>query len=115
MDHRAKRRYEKQARIIAALAHPTRVAIADLLRDEELCVQDIADRVGAQRPNVSQHLSVMLRGGLVQTRKDGLLVFYSLRTPCILGFLDCACRVLEDGVREDAELLEDARPRGATR
>lgn len=91
--------------MIAGLAHPIRVAIADLLKDGEVCVCEIAERVGAERSNVSRHLAVMLKAGVVQTRKEGLQVFYSLRTPCILNFLSCATRTLEHNLKEEAKAL----------
>jgi ArsR family transcriptional regulator len=94
-----------QAGVIAALAHPIRVAIVELLKDGEVCVCKIAERVGAERSNVSRHLAVMLKAGVLQTRKEGLQVFYSLRTPCILNFLNCATRALRQNVQEEAKAL----------
>ncbi len=102
---RSKKRYERQAEVVGALAHPVRIAIADLLKDGEQCVCDIADRVSAERSNVSRHLSVMLKAGVVRTRKDGVMVFYELRTPCILNFLACASDVLRHNLQEDVETL----------
>ena len=105
IDARTKRLYAKQAEVVQALAHPIRIAIADLLRKGERCVQDIAGHVGAERSNVSRHLAVMLKAGVVQTRKQGLLVYYSLRTPCILSFLGCASQVLKHNLSEDTRVL----------
>lgn len=59
IDARTKRLHAKQAEVVQALAHPIRVAIADLLRKGERCVQDIAGHVGAQRPNVSRRAAVI--------------------------------------------------------
>lgn len=101
-------RYEMQARVISALAHPIRVAVADLLKDGEVCVCEIAERIGAERSNTSRHLAIMLKAGVVKTRKDGLQVFYSLRTPCILNFLSCATRTLEQNLKQQAKALSAA-------
>ena len=98
-------RYEMQAQIISALAHPIRVAIADLLKDGEVCVCEIAERIGAERSNTSRHLALMLKAGVVKTRKEGLQVFYSLRTPCILNFLSCATRTLEQNLKAQTRAL----------
>ncbi len=105
MDRGARKRYELQARIIQALAHPIRVAITDLLRDGEVCVCDIADKIGAERSNVSRHLAIMHRAGIVRARKEGLQVFYSLRTPCVLSFLSCATTTLEHNLKEDSTAM----------
>ncbi|HUG99832.1 MAG TPA: metalloregulator ArsR/SmtB family transcription factor [Gammaproteobacteria bacterium] len=102
------RRYELQAEVVHGVAHPIRLAIVDLLRDGDVCVCDIATAVGAGRSNVSRHLAVMARSGIVSTRKDGLKVFYRLRTPCITDFMACATRTLEHDLEERARVLADA-------
>jgi DNA-binding transcriptional ArsR family regulator len=81
------------------------VAIVDLLRDGEVCVCDIAERIGAERSNTSRHLAVMQKAGVLKTRKEGLQVFYSLQTPCILNFLDCATRTLKKNIKEQSKAL----------
>jgi DNA-binding transcriptional ArsR family regulator len=99
------RRYEMQAQVITALAHPIRVAIADLLKDGEICVCNIAERIGAERSNTSRHLAIMLNAGVVKTRKDGLQVFYSLRTPCVLNFLTCAMQTIQQTLKEQTKAM----------
>jgi len=98
--------YEIKAEVIRAIAHPIRLAIIDYLSDGEQCVCDIATHVGAERSNVSRHLAVMLKAGVVECRKDGLRVLYSLRTPCVSGFLTCVSNVLREQVRSQNELLK---------
>jgi DNA-binding transcriptional ArsR family regulator len=97
--------YERQADIIKALAHPLRLAVVDFLKTGEKCVCDIAGHIGSERSNVSRHLAVMLKAGVLRCRKDGLMVFYELRTPCILSFLNCATQALKQNVSEEAKLL----------
>jgi ArsR family transcriptional regulator len=104
-EHNPWKRYELQARVIGALAHPIRVAIADLLKDGEVCVCEIAERIGAERSNTSRHLAIMLKAGVLKTRKDGLQVFYSLRTPCVVNFLNCATRTIQQNIREQTKAL----------
>jgi DNA-binding transcriptional ArsR family regulator len=102
------RRYELQAEVIQGLAHPIRLAILDLLRAGEACVCDIATEVGAERSNVSRHLAVMLKGGIVRSRREGLKVYYSLRTPCIVDFMACATRALEHDLQDRARAIAGA-------
>ncbi len=78
---RNKRLYQARAAVMKALGQPVRMEIADVLADGELCVEDISRRVGAERSNVSRHLSVLAAAGIVESRKDGLRVFYSLKVP----------------------------------
>ena len=88
-----------------AAAHPIRLAIIDLLSGGEQCVCDIADHVDAQRSNVSRHLAVLLKAGVVEHRKDGLKMMYSLKTPCILDFMKCVDGVLREQAKDAAALL----------
>ena len=57
-----------------------------LLTEGEKCVCEIADKVDAQQPTVSKHLSVLRDAGILASRKDGLMVYYRVRVPCIQGF-----------------------------
>ena len=96
MDQDTRELYELKAGVLQAIAHPLRLGVLDVLRRGERCVCEIAERVGAKRSNVSRHLAVMLSAGVLSSRKEGLQVFYSLRTPCILDFLKCVARVLRE-------------------
>lgn len=97
--------YEKQAEIAKAIAHPLRIAVIDFLKDGERCVCDIAEHIGSERSNVSRHLAVMVNAGVLSCRKEGLKVFYWLRTPCVVEFLDCATRVLKCQAKEHEQIL----------
>ena len=88
-----------KAELVKAAAHPIRIAVIDCLRDGERCVCEITRHVGAGRPNVSRHLALMTRVGLLDSRKEGLRVYYRLRTPCILDFLGCVDRCLKEQLR----------------
>ncbi|HUW57925.1 MAG TPA: metalloregulator ArsR/SmtB family transcription factor [Planctomycetota bacterium] len=104
MDEETRQLYELKAGVLQAVAHPLRLAILDVLREGERCVCDIAEAVGAKRPNVSRHLALMLSAGILASRKAGLQVFYSLKTPCILESLKCVARVLRQQ-RDHTEAL----------
>ena len=106
MDDDTKKFYELKAEIIQAAAHPIRLAIIEFLADGEQCVCDIVDHVDAQRSNVSRHLSVMLKAGVVNCRKQGLKVMYSLNTPCIVKFLGCVQEVLKERMKNQVQLLK---------
>ncbi len=96
MDEDTRELYELKASVLQAIAHPLRLAVLEVLRKGDQCVCDIAEEVGAKRSNVSRHLAVMLSAGILSSRKEGLQVFYSLRTPCILDSLKCVTRVLRE-------------------
>lgn len=68
------------------LADPTRLTLASLLREgRELCVCDLAWIVGRAQNLVSHHMRVLRRDGLVQARRDGKMVLYSLTEAGELG------------------------------
>ena len=105
MDTNTRQLYELKAEIIQAAAHPIRLAIIEYLVEGEQCVCDIVDYVEAQRSNVSRHLSVMLKAGVVESRKEGLKVMYSLKTPCIVKFLGCVEEALKERMKSQTTLL----------
>ena len=105
MDSETKLIYELKAEIIQAAAHPIRVAIIEYLSQGEQCVSEITEHVSGQRTNVSRHLALLLKAGIVESRKEGLKVIYSLKTPCILKFLTCVESVLSKKMEGNAALL----------
>ena len=48
----------------------------------------------------------MLSSGVVRSHKDGLKVMYSLRTPCVLGFLSCVTDVIREQIHQRNEVLD---------
>jgi ArsR family transcriptional regulator len=88
-------RYAARAKVMKALAHPTRLFIVDQLADGARCVCDLTDLVGADVSTVSRHLSVLREAGILDDDKRGNQVFYSLRVPCVLHWSSCVEGVLE--------------------
>lgn len=84
-----KHRIEERASVIKALAHPSRVLIAEALTNGEQCVCELTALVGADISTVSRHLSIMKVAGWVEVEKRGLNQFYRLRCPCLLEFFKC--------------------------
>ena len=101
--------FVKQAEIAKAVAHPLRIAVVNFLKDGEQCVCDIAEHVGAERSNVSRHLSVMVNAGVLEYRKEGLKVIYRLKCVCILDFFSCITGVLKQQAEENKKLLKALR------
>ncbi len=97
-------RYEARANIIKAMAHPTRLMLVDLLSKREHCVCELTDKVGVEISTISKHLSILKNAGIVSDDKRGLMVFYSLKAPCALNFLDCVEKVLQATAKEHIAL-----------
>lgn len=97
MNTAAQAKYKAQARIIKALAHPTRLFIVDELAQGERCVCELTEMIGVEMPTVSRHLSQLKHAGIVEDEKRGAQVFYRLRVPCVLNFFKCVQAVQENG------------------
>ena len=75
---------ERYAAVGRALADPKRLCVLESLAERELSVSDLSVLVGCQVPNMSQHLAVLRRAGLVTTRRDGSTIYYRLADSRVL-------------------------------
>jgi len=105
-----------KAEIFQALAHPTRIAIVELLREGEMPAGKLIERLGLEQANASQHLSVLRSKQIVVNRKEGNQVFYSLRSPLLIDVLDIMRRYFQAQLAENlATLGEIEKEQGAAR
>lgn len=100
--------------VVAAkgLAHPARLRLVAMLASGELCVCQMTAVLELAPSTVSQHLSVLSRGGLVAERKEGKLVFYRLREEGIAAALRAPllAALADDPVaKADRRLIERLR------
>ena len=86
---------ERYAAVGRALADPKRLCVLESLAIGELSVSDLSTRVGCQVPNMSQHLAVLRRAGLVTSRRDGNTILYRLADGRVLE----AYRLIQDIAR----------------
>jgi len=93
----AQAEYTAKARIIKALAHPTRLFIVEELSRGERCVCELTDMIGVEMPTVSRHLSQLKSVGILEDEKRGSQVFYRLGVPCVLNFFKCVEAVQRNG------------------
>ncbi len=98
-------RYESLARVLKALAHPARLRILEAIEKNERCVCELTDMLGLDQSTVSKHLAALRQAGLVQSRKDGVMTFYSLKICCLGTLLDCIEGVVADHLRQQQEAL----------
>ncbi len=104
MDAKTQARFEARAKVLKALAHPSRLFMVDVLSHGERCVCELTALVGADMSTVSKHLSVLKSAGIVSDGKRGMQVFYKLKMPCVLRFFDCVGEVMARSAEEQAEL-----------
>ena len=90
-------RFEERAKVVKAMAHPSRLMMIDELSRGERCVCDLRDLVGADLSTVSKHLAVLKRAGIVEDERRGKQIYYRLRVPCVINFFHCIESVIEAG------------------
>ncbi|RKX30046.1 MAG: ArsR family transcriptional regulator [Candidatus Zixiibacteriota bacterium] len=106
MDKKKQALFEARAKIIKAMAHPTRLFIVDELSKHEKCVCELTEMIGADTSTVSKHLSILKGAGIVTDEKRGSQVYYQLRAPCVLNFFGCVESVLKTNAKEQMQLLK---------
>ncbi|MFZ5814899.1 MAG: ArsR/SmtB family transcription factor [Bacillota bacterium] len=104
-----RRIYELQARLCQVLASPKRLEILYTLKDSEMTAGDLAKAVDVTMPNLSQHLSLMKQHGLVESRKEGLNMFYRVASDQILDTLASVRRVLAEQLTRQSVLLDQVK------
>ena len=98
--------HEFKAGLFQALAHPTRVAIVEILREGEFSAGAILELLELEQANVSQHLSVLRAKEIVSSRKEGNQVFYSLKHQMLVEVLDIMRQYFMSHLADAAELLQ---------
>ena len=96
--------------LFSALADKTRLRLLNLLRDGEVCVCFFAGTLETNNPKISRHLSYLKRAGLVNARRDGKWMHYSLRKPTdekLVALFDATMKAVEDdpNMKKDRERL----------
>ena len=100
-------RCEARAAIFKALGHPTRLFIMEKLRENPHCVCELTDLIGADTSTVSKHLSILKNTGLVQSRKEGTTVYYSITCSCLVQFMEGAESLLRMKAEADRAAIDD--------
>lgn len=100
MKTEAKNKLIQQAAVIKALSHPTRLLIVNMLSMRDICVCEITKAIGNDISTVSKHLSVLKNAGLVNINRKGNRIFYKLKCPCILEFMNCIAKVSKTAAKE---------------
>ena len=99
--------YQLKAEFFKTLGHPARVRILELLAQREHSVGELQPEVGLEASHLSQQLGVLRRAGIVDARKQGTSVIYSLANPDMIELMAVARKVLTGMLTDQADLLRD--------
>lgn len=107
-DHAAKASlYDALAESAKALANGRRAELIDVLVQGERSVEELAGEISQTVANTSQHLQRLLRSGLVESRRDGTRIYYSLSSPVVLTLWRTMRQAAEEHVAGLQELASD--------
>jgi len=97
--------YAELSRVAKAIESPHRLELIDLLAQGERSVESLAGQAALTIANTSRHLQVLKGARLVETRKDGLRVFYRLADPQVFGVVRAIRELAERRVAEIEQLV----------
>jgi ArsR family transcriptional regulator len=97
--------YQAKAEFFRILGHPVRVRTLELLRDGERTVGDLQGALGLDSSGTSQHLGVLRKHGVLDSRREGTSVYYRIKDPRMLQLLEVARQILTTNLTESQALL----------
>jgi ArsR family transcriptional regulator len=104
-----------KAEFFKALGHPVRIRILEILIGGERSVQDLQQALHLEQPIVSQHLAMLRAKNIVNARKVGTTVWYTVRVPLIGELLAMARRVFDSQLIDSQTMLRELRREGRRR
>lgn len=97
--------YAYHAEMCKVLSHPKRLELINVLRDKEMRVGELSQRLGLTIGNLSQHLAMMRERRMLVSRKEGNVVYYRIANPRLLDAFDLLREILFEQIRQDAVLI----------
>ena len=87
-------------------SHPKRLELINVLREREMRVGDLSEKLGLASANLSQHLAMMKERHILVSRKEGNVVYYRITNPRILEAFDLLRAIMFEQIRQDAALIQ---------
>jgi DNA-binding transcriptional ArsR family regulator len=97
--------YQIKAEFFRVLGHPVRVRILELLRDGERTVGDLQLQLQMDSSGTSQHLGALRKQGVLDSRREGTSVYYSVRDPRIFQLLEVSRQILNTSLSQSQAVL----------
>jgi ArsR family transcriptional regulator len=101
--------YKLHADFCKFMASPKRIEILFLLGEKEMCVDEIASAMEVKVPNISQHLAVMRERGIVNVRREGKKMYYTLTNPKTLQACIIMREAMVEQMEEQFEMIKDIK------
>ena len=88
---------EAVASKLRAISHPMRIAIIDLLaQDSKLSVTEIYEKLKIEQATASHHLNILKNKGVLESKREGKKIFYSLKSVTLTEIVECINRCNEE-------------------
>lgn len=100
---------QMKAELLKALAHPARLAVIELLAGGERCVCELQTEIEIEQSNLSQHLALLRKQGIVDCYKDGVKVIYRICYPQVLLIHSLAGDMAADRLTRDSIAVREAK------
>jgi ArsR family transcriptional regulator len=94
------------AELFKTIGHPVRIKILHLLQGGERCVCEMIEEIDIEQSNFSQHLGILKKQGLLDSRKEGQRVIYWIAYPSVMQLIDAAEQTLSDQIAHSQGLLK---------
>ena len=98
--------YKIHAEMCGVFSNSTRLEILNLLRDKELSVTELIEKIELSQANISQHLSIMKSKGIVVSDRKGKNIYYKLSNPKIIKAFDIIREVLTEKLKENGRIIK---------
>lgn len=94
---------KERAKILKAMSHPMRILIVLALEKEDLCGRDLCKLGTISQSNVSRHIAVLKREGIISDRRTLKRVLYRLESRSVLKMLDPAAEAVRSNIQRKLE------------
>ncbi len=99
--------YQYHAEMCQVLSHPKRLEVINVLREGEMTVTELAQKLGLPIANLSQHLNMMKDRHILSATKRGNMVYYRITNPNLIRCFDMMREMLFEQIRQDAALIQN--------
>jgi len=91
---------------LKAMAQPTRLRILYFLKDGEKCACEIIPRMKEDQSNISRHLTHMKDMGILESRREGVSIYYKIKDKRIFNLLSLVDEMVKAGIKEKVQLIK---------
>ncbi len=99
--------YQAKAELFRTMGHPVRIRVLELLLDRPRPVRELRDETEVEPSSLSQQLALLRRAGLVESKREGSAVVYTLSAPEVAELMAAGRRVLGKVLMDRDQLLAE--------